>query len=200
VIGQAQRQPQPGYFETIGAALTQRKQIELSYLARGTNQASLRTLCPQRLVHYRDHWYLDAWCHLRQSLRTFALDSVQAVKVLKHPAQDHNEAELDAHFSSGYGIFAGPPTQTAQLRFSPERAQWVRDEQWHPDQTSTANPDGSYDLHIPYSDPRELFMDIMKHGAHCDVLAPEELRLMVKSELVRMGNKYFLAGNESRRI
>ena len=24
-----------------------------------------RVVSPQRLVHYRDNWYLDAWCHYK---------------------------------------------------------------------------------------------------------------------------------------
>ena len=43
--------------------------------------------------------------------------------------------------------------------------------------------DGSYELRIPYSDPRELVMDILKHGAGAEVIAPEELRREVVEQL-----------------
>jgi len=29
------------------------------------------------LTHYRDNWYLDAWCHAKKALRTFSLDNIQ---------------------------------------------------------------------------------------------------------------------------
>jgi predicted DNA-binding transcriptional regulator YafY len=35
---------------------------------------------------------------------------------------------------------------------------------------------GNYVLEVPYSDTRELVMDILKHGPHVEVLAPEKLR------------------------
>ena len=70
------------------------------------------------------------------------------------------EAKLDEHFATAYGIFAGTPTHTAVLRFTPERARWVVDEQWHPRQAGRFLDDGRYELQIPYSDARELIMDI----------------------------------------
>jgi predicted DNA-binding transcriptional regulator YafY len=35
-----------------------------------------REVSPQRLVHYRDNWYLDAWCHLREDVRSFSIDAI----------------------------------------------------------------------------------------------------------------------------
>jgi predicted DNA-binding transcriptional regulator YafY len=43
--------------------------------------------------------------------------------------------------------------------------------------------DGSYELHIPYSDPRELVMDILKHGAEVEVIKPESLRQLLREQL-----------------
>lgn len=55
------------------------------------------TISPQRLVHYRDNWYLDAWCHLRNDLRRFSVDAIQRVKVLRDKARNVAEAKLLAH-------------------------------------------------------------------------------------------------------
>jgi predicted DNA-binding transcriptional regulator YafY len=38
-------------------------------------------------------------------------------------------------------------------------------------------------LELPYNDPRELLMDVLKHGASVEVLSPESLRRQVISEL-----------------
>jgi predicted DNA-binding transcriptional regulator YafY len=73
--------------------------------------------------------------------------------------------------------------QWAVLRFSPQRARWVAAEQWHPRQRSRTEADGAYVLELPYSDSRELLMDILKHGAHVEVLAPVELRDQVADAL-----------------
>ena len=112
------------HFQAIGTALLQRRRLHIDYHGRGRNERREREVSPQRLIHYRDNWYLDAWCHVRRGLRSFAVDAVQAARVLDRAAIDVADAELDAVLGSGYGIFAGRDVQWATLRFTPERARW----------------------------------------------------------------------------
>jgi len=97
---------------------------------------------------------------------------------------------LAAHYASAYGIFAGVPKHKAILRFTPERARWVRSERWHRDQTGELLPDGSYRLTVPYADERELLMDILRHGAHIVVEAPASLRRHVAAEAAKITGLY----------
>lgn len=92
------------------------------------------------------------------------------------PADNIPDTQLDAHFAEGYGIFAGKVEHTAILRFTLERARWVADERWHPQQQGRFLDDGAYELQVPYADPRELVMDILRHMPEVEVIAPEELR------------------------
>jgi proteasome accessory factor C len=75
-------------FATLARALAQRRQLRLRYFNRGDDSRCDRTVSPQRLTYYRDNWYLDAWCHLRDGLRTFALDAIEAARVLDADALD----------------------------------------------------------------------------------------------------------------
>ncbi len=190
IIGLAQRPVQPRHFQCVGTALVQRKRLALTYAARGTGQATEREVSPLRLVHYRDNWYLDGWCHLRQGLRNFAVDAITEAHLLDTPAKEVSDTKLDALFGPGYGIFSGSRIRWARLRFSPERARWVASEQWHPQQEGKPQADGSYLLRIPYADHRELIMDILKHGTHCEVLGPPGLRQAVAAEVGEMAVKY----------
>lgn len=166
-------QPQ---FQIITAALLQRQCLQLTYYARGTDQTSKRIVSPQRLVHYKDNWYLDAWCHLRQQMRIFALDGVRDIYPHDTPCIDIPEVELDTLLADGYGIFSGQANHTATLRFSAQRARWVAAESWHPKQQVSWLADGRYQLEIPYSDARELLMDIQRHLPEVEVVAPPELK------------------------
>lgn len=183
ILRMAGRNVQPENFQTIAGALLQRKRLAISYDGRGNGQKSQREISPQRLTHYRDNWYLDAFCHVRKDLRSFAVERISDAKVLKSKCHDVPEQQLDAHFASAYGIFAGLPQHNAVLRFTAERARWVADEQWHPGQKGAFLEDGSYELQIPYSDSRELVMDILKHGAEVEVVSPNSLRQEVMQHL-----------------
>lgn len=182
LLSMARRSVQPRFFTDVVIALMERKRIEIEAWNRGRDETNVRAISPQRLVHYRDNWYLDAWCHWRDGLRSFSLDAIRRIKTLREPALDVAPAALDAHYASAYGIFSGPPKAWAVLRFSPERARWVQSECWHPDQQSKTLADGSYRLRVPYADERELLMDILRHGRQVEVEGPESLRQRVADE------------------
>ncbi|MDR2709957.1 MAG: WYL domain-containing protein [Burkholderiales bacterium] len=138
LLSMAKRAVEPRFFTDIAIALLERKRIEIEAWNRQRNEINTRTISPQRLVHYHDNWYVDAWCHLRHDLRSFSVDAIQRVKVLREAARNVASAKLDAHFASAYGIFGGQAKGWAVLRFSPERARWVQAERWHHEQRSGA--------------------------------------------------------------
>jgi len=164
------------HFQALGSGLLRRRRLLIDYSSRGRGETGEREVSPQRLVHYRGNWYLDAWCHLREALRSFSVDAVQRVRVLDTQAIDVPDTDLNAVLGTGYGIFAGTDVQWATLRFSAERARWVAAEQWHPKQRGSFAKDGRYLLEVPYSDPRELVMDILRHVPEVEVVGPEELK------------------------
>ena len=190
IIGIGARRMQLHHFEKVGSALLRRKRLIITYRARGKNEVTEREVSPQRLVHYRENWYLDAWCHLRRELRSFAVDSIQRAEILETPARNISEKTLDDVLGAGYGIFSGKKVRWAKLKFTPERARWVAYEQWHPRQKSQFEPDGSYLLEVPYADDRELLMDILKYGPDVEVIAPAALREAVAERLRQSAKRY----------
>ena len=182
VLGMAAR-PAGEWFQVLASATLQRRKLRLRYHGRGRDDITERTVSPQRIVHYRDNWYLDAWCEMRKGLRSFSVDRVKDALETTDKAEDITEKELNDHYASSYGIFAGKANKTAVLRFSKDRARWVADERWHPEQSGQFLTDGWYELRIPYRDERELIMDIMSYGADLEVVAPAALRAEVAKSL-----------------
>ena len=180
----------PENFQAISSALLSRRRLKIDYYRRASNDTLEREVSPQRLVFYRDNWYLDAWCHLRRALRTFSVDAITKAVVSGKRAREIKDETLDEHLGAGFGIFSGRATHTAVLRFSPVRARWVSRETWHADQDGQFELDGAYVLKVPYSDSRELIMDILKYGADVEVLAPAELRAEVKRQLSKAADIY----------
>lgn len=190
ILSVARRPVEPKGFSDIALALMQRQRIEIEAWNRARDEVNTRIVSPQRLTHYRDNWYLDAYCHWRNALRSFALDTIRRVKVLPQKAREIADKILDAHYASAYGIFSGRPKGRAVLRFSPERARWVRAETWHPEQSAENLHDGGLRLTLPYADERELLMDILRHGRHVVVEAPASLKKRVAEEIAAMAEYY----------
>ncbi|MGB7543543.1 MAG: WYL domain-containing transcriptional regulator [Burkholderiales bacterium] len=194
ILGMAAR-PTGECFQVVAGGVLQRRRLRIRYHSRSSDELTERTVSPQRLTHYRDNWYLDVWDHLRNGLRSFSVDRIRHAAELDEAAQDIAESELDEHYASAYGIFAGKANKIAILRFSRERARWVADERWHPEQAGQYLTDGRYELRIPYRASRELVMDILRHGSEVEVVAPEALRDEVVSNL-----RQALAVNSGRPI
>jgi len=184
VISSGTRRVDERTFRHVASAVLGRRQLRFDYRARSTNEGTQRTVSPQRLTHYRDNWYLDAWDPAREGLRSFALDRIARADVLDAAAQDRDNDELNRHLASSYGIFSGAPKAWATLRFSPHAARWVADEHWHSQQQGQWLKDGRYELKVPYSNSRELLMDVLKYGPDAEVVAPvslrEEMRIMLQ--------------------
>jgi predicted DNA-binding transcriptional regulator YafY len=177
-------------FQTISQALLTRRRLHIRYYSRQNDSETRRDISPQRLIYYRDNWYLDSWCHWRKGLRSFSVDAIKQVEILPQAAKDIDEIMLNQELSSGYGIFSGAQTREAILRFSPVIARWVSRELWHSKQQSFYDDAGYYVLRIPYSQDTELLMDILKHGPEVEVLEPLDLRRKVIDRIEAMGQVY----------
>lgn len=189
ILSMAARRVTGRHFVTVAGALLNRERLHIHYHGRARDEVSEREISPQRLTHYRDNWYLDAWDHGKKALRSFSVDRLLVARVIDKPARDIPDSRLDTHFAASYGIFAGRPKHKAVLRFTPERARWVAEEVWHPRQKGYR--DGkNYVLQIPYSDPRELIMDILKYGPDVEVIAPASLRREVAERLREAARRY----------
>jgi len=186
LIPLGRRQTSSQHFQSIGQALLQRKRLFLRHFGRFDAKVTEREVSPQRLVYYRDNWYLDAFCHLRDDVRSFAIDAIEDATEIDKEAVSVEEKTLRKNLDTTYGIFSGKTLKIAKLRFSPFRARWVAKEIWHPDQKGAMQDDGSYLLEVPYADDRELIHDILRQGREVEVLEPEELILKLKNEIEMM--------------
>ena len=175
IVRMAARGMKLEFFELAATATLKRERLGITFWSRHSDKTTDRVISPQRLVFYRGNWYLDAWCHLRDGIRSFALDGIRAARLTGEKAKNVPEPDLDEYLASAYGIFAGKAKGWAKLRFTPTAARWVAHEKWHSKQRGRFEPDGGYVLEVPFGDDRELVMDILKYGPECRVLAPDAL-------------------------
>ena len=170
----------------VAHALLSRKRLYLRHFGRLEAQITEREVSPQRLVYYRDNWYLDAFCHLRDDMRSFSMDALEEAREIEKSAVSVDDHVIATELDAGYGIFSGGQTKIAKLKFSPFRARWVAKEIWHKDQKGVFAADGTYLLEVPYFDDRELIHDILRQGVDVEILEPSELKKKLKQELEGM--------------
>ena len=192
VIGTARRRAPSRHFELLGGALVRQRRVWLRYFKRSDQSVSEREVSPQRLVNYRNTWYLDAWCHASDGLRRFALDAVREARPVDLKAKRVSVRDLEAQLDAAYGIYAGSGAKVrwATLRFNADAALWVANEEWHAQQKSRWLPDGRYELQVPYAEPTELAMDILRHGDSVTVTGDKALVAEIAQRLSRAAALY----------
>jgi predicted DNA-binding transcriptional regulator YafY len=177
-------------FQSVAQGTLERKKLHVHHYNRSRDETTERDISPQQLVHYRDNWYVDAWCHKREKLLSFSVDAITRCDILEETAKEMDQKEVQKQMQTGYGIFSGQDVKWAKLKFSAERARWVQNEEWHPEQKGTINSDQSYTLELPYSDERELIADILGFGPEVVVMGPDSLKDKVFETVKSMVNVY----------
>ncbi len=183
LLSSASRRKAGPHFETVAHAAVKRRRLKILYFTRSRNERSERTVSPQVLLHYKENWYLVAWCHKADGLRMFALDAIEEASLMKEASKVASKKQVNDLIGRDFGIYSGTERQWAKLLFTPQQAPWIMSETWHPDQVAQLKEDGSYLLSVPFSDPRELLLEILRIGPDVVVQEPLSLRREVAQRL-----------------
>lgn len=174
----------------ITAAIAAQTRLQIYFWSRHQDQQDWREISPLQLVRYRDRWFVDAFCHQREGLRSFSLEAILNIKPLNKTAYVPPTEALNRFYQSSYGIFNGNADKIAVLRFSAYQARWIKNQQWHPQQVSRLLEDGRLELQLPYGQDAELIQDILKFGPEVEVISPPELRQKVAERIYQTLEHY----------
>lgn len=188
-IPQGHSEIDPHVFGQVCQALINGNQLYIKYKDYH-QQLSERYTSPQQLVYYKEDWYLDAYCEERKALRTFHLSRISFAFV-----EDTNLAtpispeDIDQHYKQSYGLFAGPATHLAKIKFTGSAATEVASQQWHASQVGEWQG-REYYLSVPYGQPYELIRHILQFGARAKVIEPQALKDQVVQALQQAISAY----------
>ncbi|UFS68856.1 transcriptional regulator [Geomonas sp. RF6] len=161
--------------ESIRQALLFQQSIVISYLPAGRGEAANYRVDPYTVLFQKGGLYLLGFAHNRQALRTFALERICGVEVLKERFEIPEDFTPEQALQTAFGLVA-EPIMEVKVRFSPGIAHAVRDRVWHPSQEVAAQEDGSVVLTFRAGGRMEILSWILSYGAHAELLAPHDLR------------------------
>jgi proteasome accessory factor C len=184
------RNVEPRIFETIADAVLHSNKVKIIYRKLGQKEGQERIISPQTLVRYRDNWYVDTWCHLREELRSFSLNRIVSAKKLKDKSKIIPRKVLNEHFTASFGIFSGKITETAEILFTGTAAYEVSQETWHSKQVGEWKDDNSFLQKIPIGNSTEIVMDVLRWGSEAEIIGPESLRREITDILMKTNKKY----------
>lgn len=179
------------WFEVVGQALVHRNRVRIRYWSDSKQEESERVVSPMRLVYYRGRWYLDAWCHKRNDLRSFNVENIRYADIMQTSVKAVPMKTVESMLDATYGMYRGEKMQYARIRFVGKAAKRASQFIWHKDQFENWLSEDLYELTIPFaSDSPELVGDLLSFGAACKVMEPKSLQDAVRRELAAMTENY----------
>ena len=70
---------EPTHLAEIQEAAAQGRSLEVEYLSTSNDELTLRRIDPLVVVSLESRWYVEAWCHRAQGVRTFRVDQFRSV-------------------------------------------------------------------------------------------------------------------------
>ena len=77
---------------------------------------------------------------------------------------------------NAFQLHGGSEVEDVSIWFSPQKAQFIRERQWHASQRIEEKPDGSLVLHMKTAGLVEVRNWVLQFGSGAEVLAPESLK------------------------
>jgi proteasome accessory factor B len=180
-------------FDTLAKATTARLQLELTYRKPGQQQPEQRIVDPYHLANINGEWFLFAFDHLRNDLRTFVPSRIKAIRPTGGTFERRKRFSLHERLRGSFGVQSGHGEFDVVLRFHERVADYIREKKWHESQQLRELKGGGVELHLKLSSLAEVGRWVLSWGGDAVVARPAELAQLVKQAAQRV-----LGGNLSR--
>ena len=171
--------------------LLHQQSVDMKYLPIEADQAKERVIDPYHIANLQGEWYVFAKDHSSNELRQFSIPRIQAAKLIGDRFEVPADFDPNKFLASAFGRFAltsGQP-HAVKLLFDKGVAPWVLERQWSPKQTTKQRSSGQVELAFQAAGLYEVQRWVLAWGHSVSVLAPKELKDMVRDEIKRMAAK-----------
>jgi proteasome accessory factor B len=186
-------------FEKLSRAVNESVEIEFDYRKPQQRRHERRKVQPYHLANRENSWYLVGYDLERQALRNFAVGRMQALAVTDRKFTRPADFSPERHFGKAFGAFVGTGNYRVTVRFRPAVAEQVRERFWHESQETVDLPDGGVEFTVHLGGLDEILRWILGWGEHAEVVAPEELRRLVRERAAATAAVYARPRKVTRR-
>ncbi len=173
-------------------AVMNRSTASFLYHKLGSTEPERRQVYPYHLGQIEQGWYLLAFDPQRQAIRTFALQRISQLRLLKTQFIRPVDFNAAAYLGGGFGVW-NYPNHSAQgyqvcIRFHGWAARVVAERQWHASQQVVPlDPAGhTIEFRATLSGLEEITRWVLSYGGQAHVLAPAQLQQRVRAEAAKM--------------
>lgn len=184
--------------EKLANAVLECREIRFEYRKLEGKEWEPRSLRPIHLADIDGGWYVIGHDPMRKARRTFAVQRMRGLRVLKSRFARPPDFRLADHLEGSFGVWKKPAKvgegkkDLVKLRFTGWAARAVSERRWHPSQeveTVTEDPP-EIEMRLELDSFEDLTRWILSWGRHVIVEEPDQLREAVASELRNSSTLY----------
>lgn len=172
------------FLPTVLEAINDSTKLCFTYAGFSRSRAENKIIFhPYFLKRYKQRWYMIGLKEKGDSIRTYALDRIKEMQIVKETFEKPGSITLEQLFSNIVGVTTSKaPVRTVKLKVTPIQAKYFRALPLHASQKEELHDDYSiftYKLQLNY----ELAHEILSLGDSVKVVEPPELKAMVITQL-----------------
>ena len=162
-------------FDILAKATARHGQLLLTYRKPGRKETEPRVVDPYHLANINGEWFLFAYCHLRNDIRTFVPSRIQEAELTGKTFIRPQKFSLEKRLRDTFGVVTGQGEFEVVIRFDEQVSDYIREKRWHPSQQLIELEDGGVELRLKLSSLAEIQRWILSWGGQACALAPAEL-------------------------
>lgn len=185
----AYREKSANFLLPIMEAIIAKKTIRAVYHTQSRNELTEREIDPYYLVPRDQRFYLIGYCHVKQDIRTFRISRFRHVELISCHF-DKGDFSIAQYMKHTWSIERGDSLITFKIRFHPDAARYVKEEELFVRPKMTDLPDGSLLFEVTVNHEREFMNWVVQYGPSAEILEPASVREKFKEQLRRWRQLY----------
>jgi predicted DNA-binding transcriptional regulator YafY len=186
-------------FERLSRAVNGSLEVAFDYRKPGSRAVERRRVQPYHLANRESAWYLVGHDLDRASLRTFALARMAGLTLTERKFERPADFSPTKFFGKAFGAFVGTGDYRVVVRFTAAVADQIRERCWHESQETRDLPDGGVDFTVQLGGLDEIVRWILGWAGDAEVIAPRELRDLVRTKAGAIAARYRAANKPARK-
>lgn len=178
----AYQEESPNFLPQIIQAILSEQSVETTYHTQSRNELTERVIDPYYLVPREQRLYLIGYCHLVREVRTFRLSRFRKVSLLNR-SFDKGKFNIKQYLKNTWSIERGEKEIRFKVKFYPEVARYVKEEEMFVRPHMTDLPDGGLLFEVIVNNDREFLRWVMQYGPNAEILEPVSYREQMRKQL-----------------
>lgn len=166
--------------------------IEICYQSFWYERAYTFEVYPYCVKVFKQRWYVVAYSPGKDSIFIYALDRIKHLIITGNKFELSEDFDGESFFADCFGVITGDDHKAEKvlIKVYANQNQFIKSLPLHHSQKIEKEA-SDYTIFSYWIKPTfDLKQELLSHGSHIEVLAPEWLRLEMKRETENMGDKY----------